>query len=173
MKVLDLLCVHGHGFEGWFASEDDFQGQLARALVHCPLCGSAEIRKTLSAPRLNLRSGRQDEGNPGARKNGAPGAPAAAEPSDASSPGPSADAPVANGPQQWQAAWMQLARKIVAATEDVGENFASEARRIHHGEAPERGIRGRASAEQAQELMEEGIAVLPLLLPEVAKETLQ
>ena len=24
MKVLDLRCANGHGFEGWFASDDDF-----------------------------------------------------------------------------------------------------------------------------------------------------
>ena len=56
MKVLDLFCADDHAFEGWFGSEDDFQSQLARGLVQCPLCGNAHIRKGLSAPRLNLRS---------------------------------------------------------------------------------------------------------------------
>ena len=54
MKVLDLKCAGQHVFEGWFASEDDFQSQLARELVQCPLCGDAAISKQLSAPRLNL-----------------------------------------------------------------------------------------------------------------------
>ena len=35
MKVLDLQCAHLHTFEGWFASEDDFQDQLVRGLVSC------------------------------------------------------------------------------------------------------------------------------------------
>ena len=56
MKVLDLACQHGHGFEGWFGSEDDFQSQLARGLVQCPICDDAKISKKLSAPRLNLRA---------------------------------------------------------------------------------------------------------------------
>ena len=61
MKVLDLRCVHEHAFEGWFGSEEDFCAQLERGLVQCPLCLSTEVRKALSAPRLNLRSGKVDE----------------------------------------------------------------------------------------------------------------
>ena len=54
MKVLDLQCAHLHTFEGWFASEDDFQDQLARGLVSCPVCNETAVVKLLSAPRLNL-----------------------------------------------------------------------------------------------------------------------
>ncbi|MEY4426741.1 MAG: hypothetical protein RL535_1039, partial [Pseudomonadota bacterium] len=54
MKVLDLQCSQQHSFEGWFGSEDDFQSQLVRSLVQCPMCGNAEITKKLSAPRFNL-----------------------------------------------------------------------------------------------------------------------
>ncbi|WP_422843408.1 DUF1178 family protein [Acidovorax sp. M2(2025)] len=172
MKVLDLQCGGGHVFEGWFASEDDFQQQKQRGLVQCPLCADAHIEKRLSAPRLNL----------GARE------PAAAAPSVAlSSSAPSAAprAPSAEGnsrpvadaggmpPPALQAAWLALARKIVASTEDVGERFAQEARRMHHGEQPERPIRGQATPQETLELLEEGIAVLPLPLPAAAKETLQ
>ncbi len=44
---------------------------------------------------------------------------------------------------------------------------------MHHGEAPERAIRGQASVQEAVQLLEEGIAVLPLLLPDAVKHTLQ
>ena len=54
MKVLDLQCRHGHVFEGWFGSEDDFQSQRERGLVQCPMCADSHIEKRLSAPRLNL-----------------------------------------------------------------------------------------------------------------------
>ena len=64
MKVLNLQCAHQHEFEGWFGSEDDFVNQLGRGLVTCPLCGDAHIQKKLSAPRLNLRSGRHDTDAP-------------------------------------------------------------------------------------------------------------
>lgn len=156
MKVLDLNCRQGHVFEGWFSSEDDFQGQLRDSQVQCPLCADTHISKRLSAPRLNL----------GARQ----------PISDLSEP--AAPMPVASSAKDvsgvdLQAAWLSLARRVLANTEDVGPQFAQEARRIHHGEAAQRAIRGLASPEETMQLLDEGIAVLPLLLPEAAKETLQ
>ena len=156
MKVLDLQCTQGHAFEGWFSSEDDFQSQLARQLVECPLCGDRAVAKLPSAPRLNL--------------SGA-SAPAAASDRVPSSP---ETAPVAAlPPAAMQAAWMHMVRQVMASTEDVGERFADEARRIHYGEAEERGIRGQATSEQAEELLDEGIAVVALPVPPDFKSTLQ
>lgn len=66
-----------------------------------------------------------------------------------------------------------MVRRVVANTEDVGERFAEEARRIHYGEADERGIRGQASQEETEALLDEGIAVVPLPVPHGFKETLQ
>ncbi|WP_313312169.1 DUF1178 family protein [Pulveribacter sp.] len=160
MKVLDLLCAHGHGFEGWFGSEDDFQSQLARGLVQCPMCASADIRKALSAPRLNLRS---NQGSGPDQPTAAPHPP----------PSTGKDAALASVPAELQAAWLQLSRRIMANTEDVGTRFAQEARRMHHGEIEERGIRGQATAQEAAQLLDEGIAVLPLALSAAAKESLQ
>jgi len=145
MKVLNLRCEHGHTFEGWFGSAEDFESQCARGLVECPLCGSTVITKGLSAPRLNLGAGRE----------------------------PEAPKPVAAAPDTPEARWMRAVREVMARTEDVGERFAEEARRMHYGEAEERGIRGQASAEQAEALLDEGIAVMPLLVPPSLKDTLQ
>jgi hypothetical protein len=75
--------------------------------------------------------------------------------------------------QALQAAWLQMARQIVNQTEDVGSRFAEEARKIHYGESEERGIRGQASREETEALLEEGIAVMPLPLPEGLKGPLQ
>ncbi|RQO82028.1 DUF1178 family protein [Acidovorax sp. FJL06] len=164
MKVLDLQCRQGHVFEGWFGSEDDFQGQKQRGLVQCPLCGDDHIEKRLSAPRLNL----------GARAPAATEAPAPAQ-AAATAGGAQGATPseAALLPPALQAAWLALARKVVANTEDVGARFAQEARRMHHGEVQERAIRGQATADEAVQLLEEGIAVVPLPLPVAAKETLQ
>ena len=149
MKVLDLQCAQTHVFEGWFASEDDFTSQLGRGLVACPMCGDIAIRKKLSAPRLNL-------GSPQVPQNG--------------------KQEVVTVPQDdatMQAAWLGMAKRIVANTEDVGERFAEEARRIHYGESEQRGIRGQASKAETESLMEEGITVMQLALPEVLKGRLQ
>ena len=160
MKVLDLHCPAGHVFEGWFASEDDFQNQLQRKLVECPVCGDSDVTKRLSAPRLNL--GAQP---PKADQTAKP-APAAAPELSVAVPEISAEARAHL--QSMQAAWMQWSRQVAQNTEDVGKKFAEEARRIHYGETEERAIRGQTSAQEAMELLEEGIGVLPLALPESA-----
>lgn len=150
MKVFDLHCPLDHVFEGWFASEEDFRSQLDCGLVECPMCGSKELRKGLSAPRLNL----------GAQ-------PAAA------APAPVPDEADRRKLHALQAAWLEVSRKIATKTEDVGERFAEEALRMHKGEEPERPIRGQATPQQAMELLEEGVPVMPLALPKSSKETLQ
>jgi hypothetical protein len=160
MKVLDLQCAHQHSFEGWFGSEDDFVGQLARGLVSCPLCGDGSIQKMLSAPRLNLRAARQQ---------------ASAQHTDELSA--DASAGVALGrvapSAALQARFLSAMREVMAKTEDVGERFADQARAMHHGDMDARSIRGRTSPEVALELIEEGISVLPLPPMPALKETLQ
>ncbi len=156
MKVLDLQCSHRHAFEGWFASEDDFQSQLARGLIECPMCADKGITKMLSAPRLNLGAAKP-ESKPEPREPG----------EDRASAGTAAPVKaVATLPEaELQAAWLKMARHVVANTEDVGPKFAEEARKIHYGEAEERGIRGQASRAETEALLEEGISVMPLPLP--------
>ena len=172
MKVLNLQCAHQHSFEGWFASEDDFQSQLLRDLIECPLCESKSIEKMPSAPRLNL----------GAYKT-----PAATSASEASQSGAAADERMgkddvvtsravavsesASDVATRQADFLKAMRHLVASTEDVGRRFAAEARGMHYGDIETRSIRGQASAREAIELMEEGIDVMPL--PAALKETLQ
>lgn len=76
-------------------------------------------------------------------------------------------------PAALQAAWMHMVRRVMASTEDVGERFAEEARKMHYGESEERGIRGQATPAQTEELLDEGIAVMPLPIPAGFKNTLQ
>lgn len=149
MKVLDLQCANGHPFEGWFASEADFVSQCERAMVQCPACGNAEISKKLSAPRLNFGAS----------------APAPVEKTDV----------VTSTPEQraLTTAWMEIARRIVANTDDVGDRFANEARRMHYGDSEERAIRGKTTPDEARALVEEGIDVMPFVLPEALKNPLQ
>ena len=149
MKVLDLQCANQHVFEGWFSSEADFQDQQGRGLIVCPVCANASITKMLSAPRLNFGSRRE-----------------VVE--------PTRNVALAAGTDQsLQSVWMAVAQHIVANTDDVGDQFAEEARKIHYGEAAERGIRGKASRAETESLIEEGIVVMPLELPEFLKGQLQ
>lgn len=149
LKVFDLQCEHGHVFEGWFGSHDDYDAQQARGLVTCPVCQSAVIEKKLSAPRLNVGH--------------------YAEPAQASeSESREVVATSQNANQhashlvQLQALVLQQMREMVSSTENVGARFAEEARRIHAGESDERPIRGTATREERESLAEEGIAVVSL-----------
>lgn len=171
MKVLNLQCSRQHSFEGWFGSESDFQDQLARSLIECPLCADKQIQKLPSAPRLNLGSHTAAHGS---TRNAS-----VAEPSPVSSAGAPVDphAPAQAMPEGLppaaQAAFLQALRHVVKHTEDVGQRFADEARRIHYGEADARSIRGQASVRETVELLEEGIEVMPLPMLPALKETLQ
>lgn len=151
MKVLDLQCAHGHTFEGWFASEDDFVAQRQQSQVMCPACGDPSVVKKLSAPRLMLSGGRADT---------------EVSPKESMEAGPSPH-------QNMTVLWLAMARQVLAQTTDVGDNFAEEARKIHYGERPERGIRGTATREETQMLFDEGIDVMPFALPAALKEPLQ
>ena len=152
MKVFNLACSSSHLFEGWFGSESDYQSQLERGLLECPVCGDRSISKLPSAPRLNLR---------------------AQEPAPTAAPQSESRLPAKADAAQLQAAMLRAMRELAAKSEDVGERFAEEARRIHHGESEQRSIRGRASVADAVELLEEGIGVLPLPDLPAIKETLQ
>ena len=76
-------------------------------------------------------------------------------------------------PVQFQKLFFAMARKIIESTEDVGDRFADEARKIHYDEAPSRAIRGSATREQAAQLHDEGIEVFALPLPDSLKGPLQ
>lgn len=180
MKVLNLQCASMHTFEGWFGSEEDYQSQRQNALVACPLCGNTEVRKLPSAPRLNLGATEPKQSKPETKEgeiSAGASVPAISSPVSSTQ---AVDA-VAQSMSQVhseaiemvQEAWVKMVKHVMANTEDVGQNFAEEARKMHYGESEERNIRGQASVEETQELMEEGIEVLPLPIPDSMKGELQ
>ena len=177
MKVLDLQCALGHSFEGWFGSQADYDTQRARGLVTCPVCNDSEITKMLSAPRLNLGHGAAPESTPGQGAPATGAASTAADPpgrtSDASSAAQALPAVPTEVLHEMQAAMMKVVRHVMANTEDVGPQFAEEARKIHYGEREERNIRGQATREETEALLDEGIDVMALPVPENLKGTLQ
>jgi hypothetical protein len=166
MKVFDLLCKHGHSFEGWFGSEADYLSQVERGLLECPLCATKAVQRRPSAPRLNLSGAR-------AEPAAAPATPAARPAAAASAASVTTSAPTSAERQAAEAMWLQAVRHVMVNTEDVGAHFAEEARRMHYGETEHRNIRGQATREQTQELGEEGIEVFSLPVPEALKGPVQ
>jgi hypothetical protein len=149
MIVFDLLCGEGHRFEGWFGSAGDFASQRERNLLSCPSCGSATVKRVPSATRANL------------------GAPAPKVP-DAKARAQPAKTPDMEGKDPFAVAQMLYSRmldELLTRSEDVGKEFPTEARKIFYKESPARAIRGQATSEEHQELVDEGIPVARLPLP--------
>lgn len=152
LKVFDLQCEHSHVFEGWFASADAYESQKANGLLSCPVCNSTSVSRKVSAARLNVGHLKRER---------LEGAPAHAAPA----PTHSTNAEIGPSPEQLariQAEVISQLRKALKETENVGKRFAEESRRIHYGEAEQRPIRGTATAEERQELADEGISVLAI-----------
>ena len=156
MKVLDLRCAHGHRFEGWFASDADLQSQMDSGLLECPVCSDKSILRMPSAPRLNVSGAREPQPAP--------------KPSGEVVPRENTGQPIE---LTMQAAWLRAVQHVMNNTDDVGDRFAEEARKIHYGEADERAIRGKATPDEAEALREEGIDVVSLPVPAALKGPLQ
>ncbi|MEM5583771.1 DUF1178 family protein [Roseibium sp. AS2] len=166
-----LVCDDAHAFEGWFRNSGDFDAQRSRDLVACPVCGTTDVRKSLMAPAVS--TARKKEALVGAAREEmqAPETPATPEPAVAApSAGKRSSALLPKDFQQKEILEaLRIARaRIVENSENVGERFASEARKIHSGEAQERSIYGETSPRDAEALAEEGIAVFPL--PELPED---
>lgn len=130
-----LKCEKAHEFEAWFASSSAFDAQKRDGQVLCPACGSGNVSKRVMAPNIATGARQQSPEN--------------------SSPKDKATAEAE-----------QLARKlrdyVVSTSDNVGDRFAEEARKIHYEESEARGIYGSASSEEVSSLNDEGIDVYPL-----------
>jgi len=145
MIVFDLLCASGHRFEGWFGSKADFTSQKKRDLLSCPTCGATQIERVPSATRANL----------GAE------APKAVTPQAAKTPEMEGKDPFAIA----QMLYSRMLDDLLTKSEDVGKEFPNEARKIFYKDAPQRSIRGQATQQEHDELIDEGIPVARLPVP--------
>ncbi|MDH4438772.1 MAG: DUF1178 family protein [Rhizobium sp.] len=136
-----LSCEKAHEFEGWFSEGAEFDRQKTSGFLTCPVCGSGEVSKVLMAP--SVTTARQKEGT---------------------------QALAVSAAQKLAMNKLKEAiQEIRASSEDVGERFPDEARKIHYGEAEARGIIGQASPVEVKSLIEEGIEIAPLpVLPDEA-----
>ncbi|MHA7776284.1 DUF1178 family protein [Roseibium sp. M-1] len=166
-----LVCIGAHSFEGWFRNSEDFDAQHDRKLVTCPVCGTAEVRKGLMAPAVS--TARKKEALAGATKTDLQPVAPAPKPEAPATPEASGLRPSALLPQDLQQkdvieALRLVRARIVENSENVGRNFAAEARKIHYGETEERSIYGETSPKDVEALLDEGIQVFPL--PELPED---
>lgn len=143
MIVFELGCENHHRFEGWFASNEDFDRQLHDKLLTCPMCGSGGIARLPHASYVNTGGNGRAEST--RRKSF-----------------PATSQQYANLGSE---IFAKLIDHVIETTEDVGRAFPEEARKIHYQEAPERHIRGTASPQEIKALKDEGIDVVALPIP--------
>ncbi|MBU3596656.1 DUF1178 family protein [Polynucleobacter sp. 86C-FISCH] len=161
MKVYNLACPLDHRFEGWFASEEDCLAQQDKGMLACPVCDSTEITRMPSAPHIG-KSSSTELAIPKVESENLSGGVVALTGSDHS-----------QLEAQVQAAFLKGMRELMGRSEDVGDSFADEARKIHYKESPERSIRGQTTLDEAEALREEGIDVLSMPMIPALKNTLQ
>lgn len=142
MICYTLKCAENHRFDSWFQSANAYDKLMAAGMVTCSVCGALGVEKTIMAPQVRTAR-KQPKTEP--------------EPEAAKTEGP-LSAPASPAEQ----ALTEMRKLVEANSEDVGDSFASEARAIHDGDAPERSIYGQAKPEDAKALVEDGIQVAPL-----------
>jgi hypothetical protein len=144
-----LQCDKDHQFEGWFQSGDAFDTQKKRGFVECPVCQSNKVDRAIMAPSV----ARTD-------KEIVASLPVAQEPNWVSA----GSEEILMSPEmiELRERMAELRDEMIKNADDVGTDFAEEARRIHYGETEKRQIYGHTSLDEVQELIEEGISVLPL-----------
>jgi hypothetical protein len=175
MKVYNLACPLDHRFEGWFASEEDCLAQQDKGMLACPICDSTEITRMPSAPHIAKSSSNKDV----ATSTDLTIANAAATDSTSVGGALSGNVVALTGGDhsqleaQVQAAFLKGMRELMGRSEDVGNSFAEEARKIHYKESPERSIRGQTTLDEAEALREEGIEVMAMPMLPAFKNTLQ
>jgi hypothetical protein len=153
-----LICDRKHEFESWFADSSAFDKQAKRKLVACPVCDSTKVEKAIMAPRVAAKKGRVPIEMP---------APAPEVPAATPAPAPAPVAMISPIEQEFRAKLKELREHLVKNSDNVGEKFPEEARKMHYGETEHRSIFGVASPDEAKELLEEGIECHPLpVLPD-------
>ncbi len=172
MIIFDLICSHNHIFEGWFSSSKDYETQKENKLLLCPSCGSEDIKKSVMAPNIGLKTNQKKTSPPQSLQQSAPQPMTQTAPDAESQPiatNSISDTPIIN---QNEAAIKEAAKALSKVQEAVlkesvfvGNKFSQEARSMHYGEADKRKIHGHATQKEAHELQEEGIEIAALPLP--------
>jgi len=129
----NLICKNQHEFEAWFSKGSDFDVQAKKGLISCPHCAVTQVEKAIMAPAISTARKKQAR-----REN------------------------QAKSLQMINSLADKIRREISENCENVGDKFVDEARAIHYGDSPERGIYGQASEKEASDLREEGIEVASL-----------
>ncbi|MFC7048001.1 DUF1178 family protein [Emcibacter nanhaiensis] len=162
MIVFDLKCAENHVFEAWFRSSDAYEEQREAGQICCPHCGDNHISKSVMAPNISAKSNRRSDAVQDSEDlvglDQVPVAASAGVPENAEI----SVEDVKRAAEHMHDVMAKYRKFVEENCENVGDNFAAEARKIHNGESEERGIYGQTTLEESQELLEEGIDIFPV-----------
>ena len=134
-----LECRKKHRFESWFKSADAFEKLLTSGHITCSVCGISEVSKSIMAPNIGAKSNSRTK-----------------------SQNLNREVSLSTPSTVTEKAIKEFRQHIEKSSENVGSKFATEARKMHLGEAPERSIYGESTIKEAKDLIDEGISVVPL-----------
>lgn len=160
MIVFDLTCTASHVFEAWFANSSAYEDQKARGLLMCPICQDTDVTKAVMAPAVPRKGNSLSLALPITM-------PDAQIPNTAPVMSTDSDGARAAVVREMIGKIAEMQAESIKSSKWVGKDFAKQARAMDAGDQPQASIHGQTTPEEAQALMEDGIAVMPLLVPVV------
>ena len=132
-----LICECKSKFEGWFPSNEDYENQLAKGQLLCPMCDSTKVRKDIMSPNIKKKSIKTSRQR-----------------------GKQTMMEMAKGQMvmggRARTLLRQLEKHVKDKFENVGKNFAKEARKAVKGKRNEE-FYGTATKKEANDLINDGI----------------
>ena len=138
-----LICDCSAKFEGWFPSNDDYENQLVKGQLLCPMCDSNKVRKDIQMPNVAKKSTARSRGKQQVKSM-------------------QGDQMVMGGKARHLL--KQIQKHVEDNFENVGKDFAKEARKAHNGER-DLEFYGKPSKKEVKDLVKEGIDLFAV--PEV------
>ena len=132
-----LTCNEEHKFEGWFPSIEHFENQLAQGQLLCPMCDSTKVKRDIMSPSIKKKSTKTP------RQRG-----------KENILNMTGEQMVMGG--RARTLLRQLEKHVKDKFENVGKNFAKEARKADKGKRNEE-FYGTATKKEANDLIKDGI----------------
>jgi hypothetical protein len=133
MIKYNLKCKNEHEFESWFSDSNEFENLKKKNLLECIFCSSKKINKSIMAPMLSGTKERNIELQE-LNKN------------------------LANEKDKL----LKLRKFVESNFEYVEKDFSKRVREIYYDKKNKKTIYGTTTAEEREELEEEGIDLLSI-----------
>ena len=133
MIKYNLKCHNDHEFESWFSNSDEFEKLNRKNLLECIYCSSKKIKKSIMAPMVSNSKNKNKNFE------------------------------IINKDLKKEKNKLIKLRKYIEDNFDyVGEDFSKKVREVYYDKKSKKAIYGTTTAEEREELTEEGIDLLSI-----------